>query len=169
MGECYEEKLFKIQVKRKKNKCSEILDVINKNNDNVKRKKSTKAQTMTVESKKVKTIIKYPRKRKKQKIAENNLKLLLSTRFDFDPEEILDKFLLFNLKKRSEEKIFDLILEKIPDKSSIYYIEHREGTNACRIRKDPKQDKKDELKTMLETVDRGIKRATSKSKLSQLK
>ena len=124
---------------------------------------------MTVESKKAKTIIKYPRKRKKQKIAENNLKLLLSTRFDFDPEEILDKFLLFNLKKRSEEKIFDLILEKIPDKSSIYYIEHREGTNACRIRKDPKQDKKDELKTMLETVDRGIKRATSKSKLSQLK
>ena len=64
MGECYEEKLFKIQVKRKKNKCSEILDVINKNNDNVKRKKSTKAQTMTVESKKAKTIIKYPRKRK---------------------------------------------------------------------------------------------------------
>ena len=131
----------------------------------LKEKKPTKAQTMTVESKKGKTIIKYPRKRKKlreQEIVENNLKLLLSAKFDFYPEEILYKLLLFNLKKRSEEKIFDSILEKMPDKNSIYYIEHREGTNTCRIRKDPKQGKKDELKTMLETVDRGIKRATSK-------
>ena len=41
--------------------------------------------------------------------------------------------------------------------------------NAFRIRKDPEQAEKDELITMLETVDRGIKRTTSKSKLSQLK
>ena len=38
-----------------------------------------------------------------------------------------------------------------------------------RLRKDFKQAKKDELKTMLETIDRGIKRATTKLKLSQLK
>ena len=85
------------------------------------------------------------------------------------PEEILDKPLLFDLKKTSEEKIFDSILEKIPDKNDNYYIEHREGTNAFRTRKDSKQAKEDELKTMLETVDKGIKRATSKSKLSELK
>ena len=53
-------------------------------------------------------------------MAENNLKLLLSGKFDFDPEEILDKSLLFDLKKTSEEKIFDLILEKILDKNNIY-------------------------------------------------
>ena len=41
--------------------------------------------------------------------------------------------------------------------------------NAFTIRKDPEQVEKDELITMLETVDRGIKRTTSKSKLSQLK
>ena len=41
--------------------------------------------------------------------------------------------------------------------------------NAFTIRKDPEQAKKDELITMLETVDRGIKITTSKSKLSQLK
>ena len=35
------------------------------------------------------------------------------------PEEILDKPLLFDLKKTSEEKIFDSILEKIPDKMII--------------------------------------------------
>ena len=111
----------------------------------LKEKKPTKAQTMTVESKKGKTIIKYPRKRKKlreQEIVENNLKLLLSAKFDFYPEEILDKLLLFNLKKRSEEKIIDSILEKMPDKNSIYYIEHREGTNTCRIEKTQNKAKK---------------------------
>ena len=76
---------------------------------------------------------------------------------------------LFDLKKTSEGKIFDSILEKLPDKNDIYYIEHREGTKALRIRKDLKQAEIDEVKTMLETVDKGIKKATSKSKLSQLK
>ena len=33
---------------------------------------------------------------------ENNLKLLLSRKFDFDPEEILDKTILFNLKKNKQ-------------------------------------------------------------------
>ena len=102
-------------------------------------------------------------------MAENNSKLFLSGKFDFDPQEMFDKFLLFNLKKTSEEKLFHSILEKIPDKNDIYYREHRRGTNASRIRKDSKQAKKDELKTMLEPIDRGIKRATNKSKLSQLK
>ena len=45
-----------------------------------------------------------------QKMAESNSKLLLSGKFDSDPEEILDKSLLFNLKKTSVEKhlIWDL-------------------------------------------------------------
>ena len=111
---------------------------------------------MTVKSKKGKTTIKYPRERKKlceQKIAKNNSKLLLFGKFDFDPKENSDKSLLFDLKKTSEEKIFDLILEKILDKNHLY-IEHREGANAFRIRKDSKQAKEDELKTVLETVDK---------------
>ena len=102
-------------------------------------------------------------------MVENNSKLFLSGKFDFDPEEILNLLLLFNLKKTSEDKIFDSMLKKIPDKNNIYYIKHREGTNAFRLRKDPKKAEKDELITMLETVDRAIKRSTSKLKLSQLK
>ena len=39
MSEYYEEKPFKIQLKGKKDNYGEILDVINKNNENVKRKK----------------------------------------------------------------------------------------------------------------------------------
>ena len=102
-------------------------------------------------------------------MAENNSKLLLLGKFDFDPEEILDKSLLFNLKKASADKIFDSILKKISDKSDIYYIKHREETNSFRLRKDPQKAEKGELITMLETVDKAIKRSTSKSKLSQLK
>ena len=76
-------------------------------------------------------------------MVENNSKLLLSGKFDFDSEGILDKSFLFGLKKTSEDKIFDSILEKIPDKNDIYYTEHKEGTNAFRLRKDPKKAEKD--------------------------
>ena len=95
--------------------------------------------------------------------------MLLSGKFDFDPEEVLDKSLLFDSKKASEEKKFDSILEKIPDKNNIYYTEHSGVTNAFRIRKDSKQDEKRWTKNNAWNVNRGIKRATSKSKLSQLK
>ena len=37
-------------------------------------------------------------------MVENNSKLLLSGKCDFDPEEILDKLLLFNLKKKQVKK-----------------------------------------------------------------
>ena len=127
---------------------------------------------MTVISKRLKTAIKHPRERKKllkQKMVKNNSKLLSSGKFDFDHKKFLDNSLLFTLKETSEEKIFDFILKKIPDKNDIYYIEHREGMKTFRIRKVSKQAKKDKLITMLETVERDTKRATSKSKLSHLK
>ena len=60
-------------------------------------------------------------------MAENNSKLLVSGKFDSDPKEIFDEWLLFNLKNTSEEKMFDSILEKVPDKKDIYHIEHRQG------------------------------------------
>ena len=57
---------------------------------------------MTAESKRVKTTIKHPRERKKlrkKRMVENNSKLLLSGKFHFHPKEILNKSLLFDLKK----------------------------------------------------------------------
>ena len=113
---------------------------------------------MTIESKKAKTTIKHPRETKKlrkQKMAKNKSKLFLSGKFDFDPEEILDKSLSFDSKKNKWRKniwfnIWYLIW--------LDYIEHREGMNTLIIRKDSKQTERDELKTMLETVYGGIKR-----------
>ena len=46
---------------------------------------------MTIESSKANTTIIHPRQRKRlceQKMVENNSKLLLSRKFDFDPKEI---------------------------------------------------------------------------------
>ena len=37
--------------------------------------------------------------------------------------------------------MFDSVLEKIPGKNDIYYVEHREGTNAFSLRKDQKSRK----------------------------
>ena len=45
-------------------------------------------------------------------MVENNLKLWLSGKFDFDSEEISDKLLLFDLKKLVKKKIFDSMLGK---------------------------------------------------------
>ena len=120
------EKPFKIRAKGKRGEYSEISNVVKKNNENVTWKKSAKTQTMAVESSKAETTVIHQRLRKKlreQKMAEKNSKLLLWGKFDFDPEEILDKLLLFDVKKTSEDKMFDSILEKIPDKNDICCIE----------------------------------------------
>ena len=66
-------------------------------------------------------------------MAKNHSKAIISGTSDFDPEDYLIKSLLFDLKKTREEKIFDAIIEKIPDNSKCY-IEHSEGTNAFLIR-----------------------------------
>ena len=58
-------------------------------------------------------------------MVENSSKVILSGEFDFDTEEILDELFLFDLKKTSKDKIFYSILEKLPDKNDIYYMEHR--------------------------------------------
>ena len=121
-----------------------------------------------------KNIIKKPihlRERKKALevgMAKNNSARILPKNFDFDLQELLDKSLLFDLRKTSKEKIFDAILEKIPD-DDMYYIERREGKNAFRIRRDKKQGEKDDIITVIEEVDGKINKTTNKSRLSQLK
>ena len=75
---------------------------------------------------------------------------------------------MFDLKKTSKEKVFDAILEKIPNNDS-YYIKYREGTNAFRIRKDKKQVEKDEIIKLINIIDSKIKKSMNKSRISQLK
>ena len=50
-------------------------------------------------------------------MAENNSKLFLSEKFDFEPEEILDKLLLFDLKKQVKKKYLIQYLKKYRTKT----------------------------------------------------
>ena len=64
MGKCYEEKPFKIQAKRKKIVMMKFQVLLTKAMKTLREKKLTETETMTVESKRVKTTIKHPRERK---------------------------------------------------------------------------------------------------------
>ena len=108
------------------------------------------------------------KKQLEKKLAKNNSKSIRSGNFDFDPEEFLDKSLLFDLKQTREEQISDAILEEIPDNDKCY-IEHREGTNAFRIRKDGDKNEKGTIITIAEDLDEKINKTINKSKFSQLK
>ena len=77
-------------------------------------------------------------------MAKRNFKSILLGTSDFNSDEYLDEWLLFDFEKSSEEKFFDRTLERIPDNDT-YYIEHRKGTNAFRIRKDERQGEKEKI------------------------
>ena len=113
----------------------------------------------------------HPRYRKKAlevKMMKKNTQAIISKTFDFNPEDDLDKYLLLDLKKPVKKNFFDAIIENLPNNDK-YYIEHREGTNAFRIRKDEKQAEMDELIRFIADIDKKINKATNKSQISQLK
>ena len=110
-----------------------------------------------------KELLKKTKKKKKEKAKKNSKSIPLGT-FDFDPEEYLDKSLLFDLKKTSEEKYSMQYWKRYPIVIMLcaYYIEHREGTNAFRIKKDKKQAQKDDIIKVIENIDLKIKKSTNK-------
>ena len=71
--------------------------------------------------------------------------LKIKTKFEWEQKKlnlILKKFQInsFYLTwKKSEDKIFDSILEKIPDKNDIYYLKNGEEMNTVRLIIDPKK------------------------------
>ena len=66
------------------------------------------------------------KKLKEQKLAASNSDALVF-KFQFDPQEISDKSLIFDLKKTNKEKILDRLIEKNKNNDK-FYIEHRRGT-----------------------------------------
>ena len=90
--------------KSQKNNMGEAESIPEVNFENLKRKISNKLLPP-----------KHPRGQKKligKKMAKKNSQSILSRTFDFDPEEYLDKSLLFGLKISSENFFFDVIIEK---------------------------------------------------------
>ena len=100
-------------------------------------------------------------------MTRKNLKLLFYN-FDFNPADYMDVNFLLELKKTSEEKIIDRIIEKSPE-NDMYYIEHRGGTNSFRIRQDKKQEEEGNLFRTLTNLHKKIATSKDKAKILQLK
>ena len=77
--------------------------------------------------------LKYPKNRTKNiedQIARDNVSKLMRGEFDFNPEKILNKTLIFDTKKIDEEIIMDIIIDALNDKTyDEFYIEHPVGSN----------------------------------------
>ena len=111
-----------------------------------------------------KPLLPHERKKlKEQKIATANSEALVSD-FQFNPEEILNKILIFDLKKTSEEKILDRLIEKISKDNGKYYIEHREGANSFTIRQDKNQRDKKCFFNLIQNTDKKIFLALQKTR-----
>ena len=156
MDEYQENKPIKRSIKLKIIIMGKWLQLKMEKNENVLWKKPQKVRTVQIEVGKSIQTHKHSRERKKfleQQITKKNPKAILSKTFYFDPEEYLDKSLLFDLKKTREEKNFDSIFEKIPD-TDTYYIEDREVSNPFKIRKDRDQSEKDWIIETIENTDK---------------
>ena len=163
MGKYHEKKPLKKLLKARKNEMKEAEYVPEREIDTPKRK--------TKKRKKPTETLTHPRDRKKA--IEKKLQKTIQKRFYLTPLTLTLKTISRSrccsiLKKTSKEKLFDAIIEKLPNNDK-YYIEHRDGTNAFRIRRDGKQGEKDELIQFMEDLDRKINQNTNKSRISQLK
>ena len=83
--------------------------------------------------------LKHPRDRtreKELKIARENVSALMRGKFVFDPEDFLNKTVLFDTSKIDEEKIIDRILENIPGDNDDVYLIHEPDTNTFSLRRE---------------------------------
>ena len=83
--------------------------------------------------------ISHPRTRKQlqeKKIARGKSSAV-QVNFTINPEVFLDVRLLFNLKMTDEMEIEDWLVDNLAVNNDEYYIEHKQGTNVFRIRKEP--------------------------------
>ena len=77
--------------------------------------------------------LKHPKNRMKNiegQTATDNVSKLMIGEFDFNPERLLNKILIFDTKKRIEEIITDMMIDALNDKrNDEFYIEHPVGSN----------------------------------------
>ena len=80
----------------------------------------------------------HPRGRRKirEKLLASGNSATVNALFNIDTEWYLDKPLIFDLKSTGEEKIFDWLLSNILPDNDTYYIEHEDGSNVFRIKKE---------------------------------
>ena len=75
-------------------------------------------------------------KNKELQIARDNVSALMSGKFSFSPEILLNKTILFDVSRVDEEKIMDKIIENLPSTNDDFYIIHEPGTNSFSLRRE---------------------------------
>ena len=75
------------------------------------------------------------RKLKQKRLARGN-SAAVKADSAIDPEDYLDKPLVFDLKTTSEDEVFDWLVTNMAVDNDVYYTEHEEGFNVYRIKKD---------------------------------
>ena len=73
---------------------------------------------------------------KELKITGENVSALMRGKFVFEPEVFLNKTVLFDTSKVSEEKIVDKILESLPADNNDIYLIHEPCTNSFSLRRE---------------------------------
>ena len=76
------------------------------------------------------------RQLKEKEIACGN-SAAVQANFAINAEDFLDVPLLFNLKMTNEMEIEDWLVDNLAVNNDEYYIEHKQGTNVFRMRKEP--------------------------------
>ena len=67
-------------------------------------------------------------------IAADNAETLLKGKFNFSPQKLLNKTILFDTSHVNEEKVMDEILEALPSKNNELYVLLKPGTNAFTLK-----------------------------------
>ena len=62
---------------------------------------------------------------------------MVQANFTINPEDFLDALLFFNLRMTDEMEIEDWLEDNLSVNNGKYYIEHKQGTDVFRIRKEP--------------------------------
>ena len=68
-------------------------------------------------------------KEKESQIAKNNVTVFMEKKFQFSPEKLQNKTVLFDVSKIDKEGIIDKIIENLPADNGELYIAHEPGSN----------------------------------------
>ena len=68
-------------------------------------------------------------KEKESQIAKNNVTVFMEKKFQFSPEKLQNKTVLFDVSKIDKERIIDKIIENLPADNGELYIAHEPGSN----------------------------------------
>ena len=77
------------------------------------------------------------RKQLKEKETARGNSAAVQANFTINPEDFLDVPLLFNLRMTDEMETEDWLVNNLTVNNDEYYIEHKQGTNVFRLRKEP--------------------------------